>query len=119
MVYHGNERTIEYLRHKGALPIRHRWSVAVGEDVDIEAADEEFVEKFNRSLSVGSESKEVISALAGQASVNETFSWRTWSKKENVSKGAWRVEVLYDDDTPVQCEVGGQLKPCVFKLRVQ
>lgn len=119
MVYQGNKSAIDYMKQNGALPIHHRWSVVVGEGIDLEVPDEEYVEKFSRPLTVGSDSKKVISALARQTTIQETFSWRTWSKKESVSKGIWRVEVVYDDGTPVQCEINQQMKPCVFKLRVQ
>lgn len=97
MTYHGTEAALRHLRNKGALPIRHRWSVAVGGEVDIEAADDTFTERLSVPLKVGSGSSRVISLLAGQLATQDAFTCRTWSKKESVSRGIWRVEVLYDD----------------------
>lgn len=120
MTYQGSSPALQYLQGQGALPIRHRWSVAVGGEIDIEAPDEAFTEQLSVPLSVGSSSQTVVTQLAGQVATRQsgTFSWRTWSKKESVSRGIWRVEVLYDDDSPVRCDVGGALKPCVFSIRV-
>jgi hypothetical protein len=119
MTYHGSAAALEHLKEKGALPIRHRWSVAVGGTVDMEAPDDQFTERLRIPLTVGSEDSRVIGKLAGQLSIEDSFTWRTWSKKESVSRGIWRVEVLYDDDTPVNCDAGGLLKPCVFRLEIR
>lgn len=123
MTYHGTDAALRYLRDNGALPIRHRWSVAVGGDVDVESPDSTFVEPFEKRLSVplaiGTKNKEVIERLSVQLAAQDSFTWRTWSKKESVSRGVWRVDVLYDDDTPVQCEVDGERKPCSFRVEVK
>ena len=119
MTYHGSEAALRRLLDKGALPIRHRWSVAVGGEVDMEAPDDSFTERLSVPLRVGSGSSRVIAKLAGQLAAQDAFTWRTWSKKESVSRGIWRVEVLYDDDTPVNCNVGGQHRPCVFRIEIR
>lgn len=119
MTYHGSEAALRHLVDKGALPIRHRWSVAVGGEVELEAPDDSFTERLSVPLMVGSGSSRVITKLAGQLATQDSFTWRTWSKKESVSRGIWRVEVLYDDETPVRCEVGGQLRPCVFRIEIR
>lgn len=119
MTYHGSEVALRHLQEKGALPIRHRWSVAVGGKVDIETPDDTFTERLSVPLKVGSGSSPIIAKLAGQLAAQETFTWRTWSKKESVSVGIWRVEVLYDNDTPVNCDMGGQLRPCVFRIEIR
>jgi len=118
MTYHGSEAALRYLNDQGALPIRHRWSVAVGGEVDLEAPDDSFTERLSVPLTVGSGSSRVISRLAGQLATQDSFTWRTWSKKKSVSRGIWRVEVLYDDDTPVNCDVEGQRRPCVFRIKI-
>lgn len=121
MIFHGSTDALKHLREKGNLPIRHRWSVAVGGERTEESPDEEYVEKRSITLAVGASDKRTISALADQLAAARTFTWRTWSKKESVSLGTWRVEVLYDDenDTPVLCEVDGQKKPCRFEFKVK
>lgn len=119
MTYHGSAATLRHLADKGALPIRHRWSVAVGGEVELETPDDNFTERLSVPLNVGSGSSRVITKLAGQLAAQDSFTWRTWSKKESVSSGVWRVEVLYDDETPVTCEVNGQLRPCVFGIKIR
>lgn len=121
MTYEGSGAALRHLREQGAFPIRHRWSVAVGDEFDIEVPDEAFTERLSVPLAVGSDSPAVVGRLANEAAVTPrgTFSWRTWSRKGSVSRGVWRVEVLYDDDTPVRCEAGGALRPCIFRIRVK
>lgn len=129
MTYHGGEDALRRLREKGSLPIRHRWSLAIGADVEVQTADGEYTEppagtyteQRDIALRVGSGNKQVIQALAGEIDAADTFTWRTWSKKESVAPGVWRVDVLYDDlnDTPVRCEIAGKLRPCSFALRVK
>lgn len=121
MTYEGSSAALRHIQERGAFPIRHRWSVAVGGEVDVEAPDEAFTERLSVPLAVGSDSPAVVGRLASQAAATPrgTFSWRTWSKKGSVSRGVWRVEVLYDDDTPVRCEVGGALQPCIFRILVK
>lgn len=121
MVFHGSADALQHLREKGTLPIRHRWSVAVGGERTEEPTDEEYLEKRTITLGVGARDRKTISALDYQLAATRTFTWRTWSKKESVSLGTWRVEVLYDDanDTPVQCEIDGRTRPCRFELKVK
>ena len=119
MTYHGSAAALKRLREDGALPIRHRWSVAAGGDVEVELPDDAFTERLSVPLMVGSGNEDIIARLAGQFASRQAFTWRTWSKKESVSRGIWRVDVLYDDDTPVACEVGGHLRPCVFRIEVR
>ncbi|MDD5248213.1 MAG: hypothetical protein PHY45_04465 [Rhodocyclaceae bacterium] len=119
MTYQGSDPALRYLRDHGALPIRHRWSVAVGGEVDLEAPDDTFTERLSVPLTVGSGASPVITKLAGQLAAQDVFTWRTWSKKESVSRGIWRVEVLYDDDTPVKCDIGGQRRPCIFRIEIR
>lgn len=121
MTYHGNEEALRRMQDKGSLPIRHRWSVVVGGDTSVEPPDSEYIEQRSIALKVGSADRQVQQALAGELQAQDRFTWRTWSKKESVSPGFWRVDVLYDDldDTPVTCDIGGRLQPCSFTLHVR
>lgn len=121
MTYHGGEEALQRLREKGSLPIRHRWSLAIGADREVLPPDEEYTEQRSIALRVGNGNTQVTQALAGQLEAAKEFTWRTWSKKESVTPGYWRVDVLYDDmnDTPVTCEIAGRLRPCSFTLRVK
>ncbi|MFA5180805.1 MAG: hypothetical protein WC405_05755 [Syntrophales bacterium] len=117
MAYEGNKAALEHIKKKGALPIRHRWSVWIAGDEESEQPDLTYRESI--PLSVGKDSKKILTALEGQVNKGKNLRWRTWSMKSNVSKGLWQVEVLYEDDSPVKCRKNGKIEGCVYTIYIK
>ncbi|MDQ1277056.1 MAG: hypothetical protein QG555_95 [Thermodesulfobacteriota bacterium] len=119
MAYEGNEAALKYIKKRGSLPIWHRWSVWIGGYGMVEQPDHVYVEKESLPLSVGNDSGRIYAALKGRVKSGKNFSWRTWSMKESISRGQWRVEVLYDDGSPVNCRIDGMLQRCSYIISVK
>jgi len=112
-----NAATLDQLRHAGKLPIQHAWRRYVG-SVVLESADPGKLEG-DIPLDLGT------AALADklQYEIDHTpshsFTWRTWSRKGNLTAGSWYVFLKYADGKPVICQVvNGTGVPCVYHLEV-
>lgn len=113
MLFEGNEAALKHIRSNGDLPIRHKWSVVIAGEQESEQPD-------SVSLSIGNDQEQTLSALTGKLKNEGKFTWRTWSMKKNISKGLWKIEVVYEDDgTPVNCREHEDLHPCVYTIQVQ
>ncbi len=120
MIYEGREAALEYIRKNGTLPIYHKWSVRIAGKLELERPDQLYTEKITIPLAVGDKARKNLLALEDSLKNAGKFQWRTWSMKKYVSKGQWKVEVLYEEDgQPVQCEDQGQLKPCVYTIEIR
>lgn len=103
----GRRGTLDKLwKRQGKLGIWHLWYY-----------NDQPVEQIY--LDIGS--SETLGQLFSEISLSGdgTFTWRTWSKKQNLGasggRGLWRVRVLYDDMTPVMCESQG----CEYSILVK
>ena len=138
MRYEGNRTALKYIRENGGLPSRHKWSVSVGGIVAPEAPDRAetdkevpssvgpdrktvYTERTTIPLSIGTNKQITLAAFQSELINVEAFNWRTWSMKRNVSKGLWKVEVVYENDgRPVNCKEEDQtMHPCIYTIRVK
>lgn len=95
----------------GRLPIRHRWSRYNSDGLRF---DSDVVVDFN----IGRRSD--LQKLAYQLQHEGFFTWRVWSGKEHLSRGWWRVDVLWDSDEPVMCTgSSGFDHPCSYHIEVK
>ncbi len=108
----GKQRALERLRAEGKLPIRHKWFKLVGEYKNWEENPEL---KTAVNLSIGREAQ--LSKLELELENRAFFDWRTWSMKENVRPGWWRVVLVYADDEPVQC--GENNEDCEWDIEIR
>jgi hypothetical protein len=112
-----NAATLDQLQREGKLPIQHAWRRYVG-SVVLESADPNKLEG-DIPLDLGT------AALADKLKYeidhtpSHSFTWRTWSRKGNLTAGSWYVFLKYADGKPVICQVvNGTEVPCVFHLEV-
>jgi hypothetical protein len=106
----GRSEALAKLRSEGKLPIRHEWQQLLGPkwiwDNDGEPLDA-------IALSVGREEK--LAQLQRELQNRHFFDWRTWSKKDNLTRGWWRVSVKYANGDDVMC--AGD--PCRYMIKVK
>ncbi|WP_054773918.1 DUF2914 domain-containing protein [Methylogaea oryzae] len=63
--------------------------------------------------------RELLPGLRRELRDQGYFDWRTWSSKDNLLPGVWRVRVVYADNAPVLCGDGGERRPCEYSLEVR
>lgn len=93
-----------------SLPVRHLWYRYTSANVRADGAVD---------FDVGR--RDDLRKLAYEVDANGFFRWRIWSGKERLSKGWWRVDLVYrDDESPVLCAAadGGE-QPCRFEVEVR
>jgi hypothetical protein len=88
----------------GQLRLHHVWR---------RYASDELLTEHEQILLVGG--KQDLAALENEVSQTGAFSWRTWSQKQQLARGNWRVDILWDDDEPLIC--GGA--ECSFPFTVR
>ena len=103
------QAALDQLRAAGKLPIRHRWFKVVGTSVRYEQSTDAI------SLSIGNDQK--LQPLLVELMNRGFFDWRTWSMKDHVSPGWWRVRLEYATGQPVLC--GADLHPCEFDIDIE
>jgi hypothetical protein len=97
-------------RDKGFMPIRHNW---YRYDADSIYPDEASV-----SLELGR--KEDLPKLSHQVNTEGSFTWRVWSTRDRVSRGMWRVDVVWENGDPLVCpDQNGPDSPCRFFIEVK
>ncbi len=106
----GTEEALDYLQTKGKLPIFHQWFIYLGPYPQF---DETLDPIDAVKLAVGKH--EVIQKLSWQIHEKGYFEWRTWSAKQNLRPGWWKVKVVYADGEPVSCED----KPCEYVIEIE
>lgn len=93
----------------GKVTIHHVWRKYVLTGVET---------RLDQPLDIGRE--EDLLKLAGQVAANGYFTWRTWSDKQNLSSGNWRVDLEFDGHVPVMCPGdGGELQACSYPFKVE
>lgn len=88
----------------GQLRLHHVWR---------RYASDELVTEHEQILPVGG--MQELAALENELDQTGAFRWRTWSQKQQLARGNWRVDVLWDDDEPLMC--GGVA--CSFPFTVR
>jgi hypothetical protein len=102
------------LQSEGKLPIRHRWIRYLGTEPSVDT-----IKPTDQiGLSVGT--SDLVRQLQQEVDDRGWFDWRTWSGKENVRPGKWRVDVVYKTGAPVLCGPNGgePLEPCHFSIDI-
>ena len=93
----------------GHVRIRHVWQ---------RYEPDALVTEFDLPLEIGR--KDELRRLSYEASSLGFFRWRVWSRKENLTRGHWRVDVVYDGSyEPVLCTDAAGRRPCSYALEVQ
>lgn len=105
---HADKVALEILRKEFKLPIRHRWTRAVG------TVPEQSTETVIDEIPLGVGSVETFAKLAQEVTQVGHFSWRTWSEKRNLRPGKWIVSLHYRNGDPVYCGAF----PCKYFITV-
>lgn len=107
----GTRELLERLRRRmdGSISIRHNWyrydSDSVYEDASVR-------------LEVGR--KADLQKLEYQLDAAGAFTWRVWSTRDGLSRGNWRVDVVWDDGQPIACTTqSGEEEPCSYFLEIK
>ena len=108
----GNEEALNHLEAEGKLPIRHKWFRKTRTRVNPEG-----VMQVIDSIPVPTARIDVLHKLKSEVAKQSYFDWRTWSMKENIGPGQWRVSVVYADNKPVLC--GENRSPCEFLIDIE
>lgn len=108
----GNKKALARLEADGKLPIRHKWFRQT-----LTSINPEGVMQVTDNIPVPAARIEVLSKLKSEVAGRGYFNWRTWSKKENIHPGQWRVRVVYANNAPVAC--GANQDPCEFFIEVR
>ena len=110
MQLRGSPELLEQMKGdpNGRVRIRHIWKKYVSDSVRID---------HDQSLDVGR--KEDLRKLSYEVDAEGFFRWRVWSDKVQLSRGQWRVDVVWESDEPVLCtSASGNERPCSFNLEV-
>ena len=107
----GNAQALDYIRRNGAIPVVHKWYRLNSRGMEYEGFDD-------IALDVGSQ--EDLRKLEGQVAQTGFFTWRVWSRKENLTPGQWLVKIVTDEDDPVPCADGGtQRVKCELEIEIR
>ncbi|MDD5329880.1 MAG: hypothetical protein PHX38_07745 [Sulfuricella sp.] len=110
----GTGEALSKLSAEGKLPIRHKWFRGT-----ITGFRAEGVAKPTDEIEIPAGKRGAVEKLATEVRTQGYFSWRTWSSKEKLARGHWRVTVVYSDNTPVLCAASSGWKPCEYKIEVR
>lgn len=108
----GSKEALARLEADGKLPIRHKWFRE-----SVVGIDAEGVMQVVDNIPIPAARIETLEKLKIEVSARGYFDWRTWSEKENVQPGQWRVTVVYADNSPVIC--GEDRESCEFSIEVR
>jgi hypothetical protein len=93
----------------GKITVHHVWRKYVLNGVET---------RLDQPLDIGRQ--EDIAKLAGQVAASGYFTWHTWSDKQNLSSGNWRVDLEFDGHVPVMCPGdGGEMQACSYPFEVE
>ncbi|BBL70027.1 DUF2914 domain-containing protein [Methylogaea oryzae] len=110
----GSAAALDKLAAEGKLPIRHKWFRET-----ISRVRPEGVTAMTDQIDVPVAHRELLPGLRRELRDQGYFDWRTWSSKDNLLPGVWRVRVVYADNAPVLCGDGGERRPCEYSLEVR
>jgi hypothetical protein len=110
MELHGTTALLEKLKaSNGKLIIHHVWRKYVFTSVET---------RLDQPLEIGR--AEDLPKLAAQVAADGYFTWHTWSSKQSLSPGNWRVDLEFDDHEPVMCHGDGdELHACFYPFEVE
>lgn len=110
----GTQGALSRLAPEGKLPLRHKWFRGT-----ITGFHSEGVAKPTDEIEIPAAKRGVMDKLSNEVRTLGYFNWRTWSSKEKLSRGHWRVKVVYADNTPVLCSASSGWKPCEYEIEVR
>lgn len=111
MQLRGSPELLQEMRKRpnGKVQIRHVWMKYLADGVEVQ---------HDQLLDVGRTRD--LQRLGHEVAAEGFFRWRVWSEKLYLAPGHWRVDVLWDNDDPVECSTAaGDVKPCSFSLEVR
>lgn len=108
----GGEAALAQLKEEGKLPIRHKWFLE-----RLIGTTPEGVTTMLDDINIPAGANRLLEQLQYEVNQRGFFDWRTWSMKEHIRRGLWRVRVVYADGEPVLC--GEQNAPCEFAIKVK
>lgn len=108
----GGEAALAQLKEEGKLPIRHKWFLE-----RLIGTTPEGVTTMLDDINIPAGANRLLEQLQYEVNQRGFFDWRTWSMKEHIRRGLWRVRVVYADGEPVLC--GQENVPCEFAIRVK
>lgn len=111
MIVRGKEGALKKLEEAGKLPIYHKWYRYTIIGISAEGVTE-MIDK----IPIPAGKMELIEDLRNEISLRTSFTWRTWSMKENARRGDWVVKVVYADNTPVTCDGN---EDCEYKITIK
>lgn len=108
-LFRGTREQLEQMKNdpNGQLRLRHVWRRYTAA---------ELVTEHDQLLVIGS--KQDLPALENEVNLTGFFTWRTWSDKQQIGRGNWRVDVLWEDDEPVLCNGKSGERACSFPFSV-
>jgi len=120
----GSQEALQALEMEGKLPIYHKWFVkrifgteAAGIEATAGVADEaRGAQTLIDNIPIPSGKKVLLPSLWTEVRARGFFDWRTWSKKENIYPGRWRVRIVFADNSPVPCAPNHDA--CEFEITV-
>jgi hypothetical protein len=93
----------------GKVTVHHVWRKYVLTSVET---------RLDQPLDIGRQ--EDIAKLAGEVGASGYFTWHTWSDKQNLSSGHWRVDLEFDGHVPVMCQGDdGEMHACSYPFEVE
>ena len=101
----GSRELLDQMRASadGQVRIRHLWQ---------RYDSDELVVDLDMPLSIGR--REDLRKLAYEVEALGFFRWRVWSNKEYLTRGHWRVDVVYDETyDPVMCLNADRKSTCL------
>ena len=106
----GGEEAMKVLRLQETLPIRHKWYRVIGGRIyhDLNQEPEQWLHIDDITLFVGNAEKN--EKLEEELKATGMFDWRTWSCKNNITPGKWRVRVVFNNNE-LACDT------CQFDIR--
>lgn len=110
----GTAAALDQLAAQGRLPIRHKWFRESMLGIDAQG-----VAMPHEEIEIPAAAPGVIDKLRREVAASGHFSWRTWSLKDKVARGTWRVTVVYADNTPVLCPGDEGKQPCEYVIAVR
>lgn len=107
----GNKAALDYIIKNYTLPLKHAWQHQTGDRWRVR----EVVTVSGCSIT-----DKDISGLNLELKNREFFDWRTWSCKEDLTPGRWRVTIIDRFGAEVKC-IGGksEFKPCFIEFDIE
>lgn len=89
----GTQEALSKLAYEGKLPLRHRWFRGT-----ITGFHAEGIATPTDEIEIPAAKRGVMDKLSNEVRTLGYFNWRTWSSKEKLARGHWRVRVAESHD---------------------